>query len=80
VFACDHVGFAEAVGEHIAPLVASQQFACIEATPYVVKFESPKVVLIVSHDRMSYEIEASFVRKSDRLRRSFAHWSSIVCD
>ena len=35
----------------------------------MVTFESPTVALIMSHDRLSYEIEASFVRKSDKLRQ-----------
>jgi hypothetical protein len=63
------LGFVEAVVEHIAPLVAAQGFACVEATPYVVKFESPKMVLKMSHDRLSYEMETSFVRKPDGQRR-----------
>jgi hypothetical protein len=53
------------VEEYIAPVLAAQGFACTEATPYVVKFESAEVALAISHDRLSYEIEVAFLCKAD---------------
>lgn len=61
----ESLGFAEAVAAHIAPVLAVQGFACTEATPYVVRFESAEVTLAISHDRLSYEIEVVFARKVD---------------
>jgi hypothetical protein len=61
----ERLGFAKAVAAHIAPVLAAQGFACTEATSYVVRFESAEVMLAISHDRLSYEIEVTFARKTD---------------
>jgi hypothetical protein len=65
----ESLGFAEAVAEYIAPMLAAQGFACTETTSYVVRFESAQVVLVVSHDRLSYEIQVTFARKADMAGR-----------
>ena len=61
----DRLGFAEAVREHIAPVLTAQGFACSEEGPYVVRFASATVILAVSHDPISFEIEVTFARKAD---------------
>jgi hypothetical protein len=53
----ESLGFAEAVGQYIAPLLIARGFACMEQTLYSVKFQSPKVALAVFHDPVSYEID-----------------------
>lgn len=61
----ERLGFTEAVVAHIAPVLTAQGFICIEATPYVVRFESAEMAFDISHDRLSYEVELIFVRKAD---------------
>jgi len=59
----------EAVKRDIAPVLATHGFAISGENPYVVKFTSANVVLAVSHDRISYEIDVSFAPKADPSRR-----------
>ncbi|MDP9121308.1 MAG: hypothetical protein M3O15_08060 [Acidobacteriota bacterium] len=63
-----HLGFIEAVGDCIAPVLSAEGFACTEATPYVVRFESANVFLTVYHDRLSYELEVTLALKVDPSR------------
>ena len=60
-----HLGFVKAVANYIAPVLAEHEFTCTEATPYVVRFESPGVSMEVFQDRLSYEIEVAFGLKDD---------------
>ncbi len=53
----EQLGFVEAVSEYIAPVLAERGFACVEATPYSVKFQSHNVALAVFHEPVSYEID-----------------------
>jgi hypothetical protein len=69
----ERLGFAEAVAAHIAPVLAAQGFACTKAKPLVVRFESVAMVLLVSHDRLSYEIELTFLQKAHPSQRYTLH-------
>lgn len=60
----ERLGFAEAVRHYIAPVLTARCFTCSEATPYVVKFTSPTVVLALSHAPVSYEIQVTLARKA----------------
>ena len=65
----DRLGFADAVREHIAPVLTAQGFTCCEAGPYMARFTSATITLAVSRDPVSYEIEVTFARKADPSRR-----------
>jgi hypothetical protein len=62
-------GFAEAVREHIAPVLAAQGFACSDQDLYVVSFSSVAIELALSYDPYSFEIDVTFARKADLSRR-----------
>jgi hypothetical protein len=57
------VGFSNAVLEHIKPVLNGQGFACTEATPCIVRFESAHVLVGLFYDR--YDIDVSFALKAD---------------
>jgi hypothetical protein len=63
------LGFAEAVSKHLGPELTIHGFVCREATPNVARFESPAVLLAITHETFSYELEATFVRKADPSRQ-----------
>jgi len=63
------VKFAEAVAEYIAPILTAQGFACTKTSLYIVRFESTEVVMAISHDPFSYEIEVAFSRKTHPSQR-----------
>jgi len=65
----ERLGFVKAVAEHIAPVLNDYGFICTESTPCIVKFQSAQVEAAVSHDRLSYEIGASFARKAEPTQR-----------
>jgi hypothetical protein len=60
--------FASVAVDVLAPLLKPLAYIVAEATPTLVRFESPATSLRVSHDRLSYEIDVEFVLKSDSSR------------
>lgn len=64
------LGFASAIEEYIAPLLATRGFIRTEESPNFFRFDSPKVLLFISHDPLSYEINVVFSRKVDPLQVS----------
>ena len=79
--ACENLGFDEAIAEYIAPILTAHAFACIETSPYVVRFESADVTLAISHDRLSYEIEVAIARNADPRRQyGLGHVMNLVLD
>ena len=69
----NQLGFAEAVTAHIAPILATEAFVCTEATESIVKFESPKVVLSLSHNRRDYQIEVALILRANPLLKCTLH-------
>jgi hypothetical protein len=65
----ESLGFVQVVTEHIAPVLAEKGFACTEATPYVIKFESANVFVTLLHDPRSYEIDVVFALKTDSSKK-----------
>jgi len=64
----EHLRFVDAVDKHIAPVLRKYGFTCAIAGPYEVEFRSPAVTLRLTHDRLSYEIEARFAQAADPSR------------
>ncbi len=65
----ESIGFAEAVQQYIAPLLAANGFTCTEQTPYVVRFLSPMVCLAVYHEPYSYEIGLAYALRATPTER-----------
>jgi hypothetical protein len=65
----ENLNFAKAVAGHLTPLLSAHGFACTESTRHMVKFQSPQVEAVVTHDRLSYEIEIAFARRAEPARR-----------
>ena len=59
------LGLIEAVSDHIESLLRPHGFIQAEATPYCVNFKSPKVVLSVLHEPLSYELYVNLTLLQD---------------
>ncbi len=60
----ESLGFAEAIHEHITPLVVAKGFVCTDQTLYSATFQSPNVIMTVVHEPLSYEIELSYALRN----------------
>ncbi len=69
----ERLGFADAVGKYIGPVLADRGFACIETTSCFVKFTSPNVSLVVFHDPFSFQIDVVYARVDALLQRYVLH-------
>lgn len=53
------LGFKHSVLRSFNFLLDNNRFSCVEANNYMVRFESPDIIVLVSHDPQSYEISAN---------------------
>ncbi|MCD4823976.1 MAG: hypothetical protein K8S55_05175 [Phycisphaerae bacterium] len=57
--------FEEAVQQHLEPILYQHGFIRVDATPSAVRFETTKVLLVITHDtQLSYEIETTIALRS----------------